>query len=193
VDKILKAMKRVSAFLSLASGVFAVIPGIAVLTSNIGVPPNSSKALFGGVIEAMGVLTVMILWLNKSWISKNSIKGINKISLISVFVFVVSLFTYIFLYNYLVVGVENSDSLFFPLWSDGELKASILQFGSRDELINQWGRDDVYKVIQSSSGTPLLMTTLIMLFNYLLTFLSLTFAFGLLAIKSMDRPGAISA
>jgi hypothetical protein len=187
VDKILNTMKRVSAFLSLASGVFAVIPGIAVLTSNVGVPPNSSKALFGGVIEAMGVLTVMILWLNKNWISKNSIKSINKLSLISVFVFVVSLFTYIFLYNYLVVGVENSDSLFFPLWSDGELKASILKFGSRDELINQWGRDDVYKVIQSSSGTPLLITTLIMLFNYLLTFLSLTFAFGLLAIKSIDN------
>jgi hypothetical protein len=192
VDKILMAVKRVSAFLSLASGVFAVIPGIAVLTSNVGVPPNSSKALFGGVIEAMGVLTLMLLWLNKSWISKNSIKSINKLSLVSVFVFVVSLFTYIFLYNYLVVGVENSDSLFFPLWSDGELKASILEFGSRDELINQWGRDDVYKVIQSSSVTPLLITTLIMLFNYLLTFLSLTFAFGLLAIKSMDRPGAIS-
>jgi hypothetical protein len=185
-------MKRVSVFLSLASGVFAVIPGIAVLTSNVGVPPNSSKALFGGVIEAMGVLTLMILWLNKSWITKNSVKSINKLSFISIFVFVVSLFTYIFLYNYLVVGVENSESLFFPLWSNGELKASILKFGSRNELIDQWGRDDVYKVIQSSSETPLLITTLIMLINYMLTFLSLTFTFGLLAIKSMDKPGAIS-
>jgi hypothetical protein len=185
-------MKRVSAFLSLASGVFAVIPGIAVLTSNVGVPPNSSKALFGGVIEAIGVLTLMILWLNKSWIKKNSIKNINKLSFISVLVFVISLFTYIFLFNYLVVEVENSDSVFFPLWSNGELEANILKFGSRNELINQWGRDDVYKVIQSSSETPLLITTLILLFNYLLTFLSLTFSFGILAIKSIDKKEVLS-
>jgi hypothetical protein len=185
-------MKNVSAFLSLASGAFAVIPGIAVLTSNVGVPPNSSKALFGGIIEAIGVLTLMILWLNKSRITNSSIKNINKLSFISILVFVISLFTYIFLYNYLVVGVENSDSVFFPLWSNGELKANILKFGSRNELINQWGRDDVYKVIQSSSETPLLITTLIMLFNYLLTFFSLTFSFGLLAIKSIERKVEIS-
>lgn len=185
-------MKKVSDFLSLASGVFAVIPGIAVLTSSVGVPPNSSKALFGGVIEAVGVLTLMILWLNKSWIKKSSIKKINKLSFISILAFVISLFTYIFLFNYLVVQVENSDSVFFPLWSNGELKASLLEFGSRNELINQWGRDDVYKVIQSSSETPLLITTLIMLFNYMLTFFSLTFSFGLLAIKSMDKKDAIS-
>jgi hypothetical protein len=185
-------MKKVSDFLSLASGVFAVIPGIAVLTSSVGVPPNSSKALFGGVIEAVGVLTLMILWLNKSWIKKSSIKKINKLSFISILAFVISLFTYIFLFNYLVVQVENSDSVFFPLWSNGELKASLLEFGSRNELINQWGRDDVYKVIQSSSETPLLITTLIMLFNYMLTFFSLTFSFGLLAIKSMDKKDPIS-
>jgi hypothetical protein len=185
-------MKKVSAFLSLASGVFAVIPGIAVLTSNVGVPPNSSKALFGGVIEAIGVLTLMLLWLNKSRVTKTTIKNINRLSFIAILVFVMSLFTYIFLYNYLVVEVENSDSVFFPLWTKGELKANILKFGSRDELINQWGRDDVYKVIQSSSEIPLLITTLIMLFNYMLTFLSLTFAFGMLAIKSIDKKEALS-
>jgi len=38
----------------------------------------------------------------------------------------------------------------------------------------------------------LLITTLIMLFNYMLTFLSLTFAFGMLAIKSIDKKEALS-
>jgi len=193
LDKILTLMKRVSAFLSLASGVFAVIPGIAILTSNVGVPPNSSKALFGGIIEAIGVLTLMILWLNKSRINKTSIKNVNKLAFFAIMVFVISLFTYIFIYNYLVVEVEDSESLFFPLWSNGELKANILKFGSRNELINQWGRDDVYKVIQSSSETPLLITTLIMLLNYLFTFLSLTFSFGILAIKSIDKEAGPTA
>ena len=180
-------MKRISNYLSVASGVFAVIPGITVLTSNVGVPPNTSPALFGGIIEALGVFTLMLLWLNKGAVKKTSIKRINKLASFSILIFIVSIFTYIFLYNYLVLEVENSDSLFFPLWSSGELKTNLDKFGNRDELINQWGRDDVYKVIQSSSETPLLITTLIMLFIYQLTFLSLTFSFGLLGIKSSSR------
>ena len=179
-------MKKVSNFLSVASGVFAVVPGIAILTSNVGVPPNSSKALFGGVIEALGVFTLMILWLNRDWVKNAPLKKVNKLAFISIITFIFCLFTDIFLYNYLVVGVENSDSLFFPLWANGELNNGMTQFGSRNELITQWGRDDVYKVIQSSSNIPLLVTTIIMLFLYQLTFVSLTFSFGLLGIKSSN-------
>lgn len=180
-------MKKVSNFLSVASGVFAVVPGIVILTSNVGVPPNSSKALFGGVIEALGVFTLMMLWLNRDWIKNSTLKKINRSAFISIIIFIVCLFTYIFLYNYLVLTVANSESLFFPLWSNGELNNGINRFGSRNELISQWGRDDVYKVIQSSSNVPLLVTTLIMLFLYQLTFVSLTFSFGLLEIKGSDE------
>lgn len=177
-------MKKISDFLSIASGAFAVVPGIAILTTNVGVPPNCSKALFGGIVEALGVFTLLIIWLNKDWIKSLAIEKINKMSLISIFLFVASLFGYIFLYNYLVVGINNPNPIFFPLWATGELKNGIEQLGSREELLIQWGRDDVYKVIQSSSNIPLLLTTLIMLFLYQLTFASLTFSFGLLAVKS---------
>jgi hypothetical protein len=85
------------------------------------------------------------------------------------------------------VEVANSNAVFFPLWAEGELKNNLLKFGSRNELINQWGRDDVYKVIQSSSEVPLLITTLILLCIYQFIFISLTFAFGLLAIKSSTK------
>jgi hypothetical protein len=186
LDKLLITVKKISEFLSIASGVFAVVPGLAILTSNVGVPPNSSKALFGGVIEALGVFTLLMLWLNKNWILNLTIKRVNKLSFISIIVFIISLFGYIFLFSYLVVGVEKSESIFFPLWANGELETGLKQFGNRNELINQWGRDDVYKVIQSSSNVPLLLTTLIMLFLYQLTFVSLTFAFGLLGIKSSN-------
>jgi len=180
-------MKNISSFLSIASGVFAVIPGIAILTSNVGVPPNSSKALFGGVIEALGVFTLMLLWLNRSWIKSSSIILINRLSLISIITFIICLFGYIFLYNYLVVEVVDSDSLFFPLWTNGELQEGILKYGSRYELIGEWGRDDVYKVIQSTSEIPLMVTTLLMLFIYQLIFVTLTFSFGLLGIKCSDN------
>ena len=108
-------MKKLSAFFSLASGVFAVVPGVAVLLSNVGVPPNVSKNLFAATIEALGVLTLMLLWVNNEWIKQRSLKTINKISVFSIGVFIISLFTYIFLFGYLVVEVPNSQPLFFPM------------------------------------------------------------------------------
>jgi hypothetical protein len=177
-------MKKLSDFFSLASGVFAVIPGITVLISSVGVPPDVSKNLFAATIEALGVLTLLILWLNKKWIKSNSSSSITKMAIIGVVVFLVSLFTYLFLFGYYVVEVPGSNSLFFPLWTNGELNTGLQKFHSREMLIEEWGRDDVYKVIRSTSKTPMLITTLIFLFIYQLVFVSLTFSFGILGIKS---------
>jgi hypothetical protein len=176
-------MKKIATFFSIVSGVFAVIPGITILISNVGVPPNSSKALFAGTIEALGIITLMILWLNKAWIKKRTIQIITKMTLLSIFIFLTSLFTYLFLYGYFVEDVPNSESLFFPLWANGELKIGLDKFETRAALIQEWGRDDVYKVIQASSKAPILFTTLLFLLIYQLIFISLTFAFGLLGIK----------
>lgn len=176
-------MKKVSDFLSIVSGVFAVIPGLVILTSKLGVPPNTSTALFGGVVEALGVFALLLLWLNKNWIKKTRIKTINRLSVICICIFILCLFSYIFLFNYLVVEVPDTDAVFFPLWANGELKTGIATAGGRNELIAQWGRDDVYKVIQASSKTPLLLTTLLLLLIYQLTFVSLTVSFGLPGIK----------
>ncbi len=180
-------MKKLSTFFTIASGAFALVPGLTVLISNIGVPPNSSQALFGGIIEALGVVALMLLWLNKEWIRHTRLNTINRLIIYLTILFLISLFSYIFLYKYLVIGVHDSATVFFPLWATGELKDGIAQFGNRMELIEQWGKDDVVRVIESSSMIPLLITTLIMLFIYQLTFVSLTIAFGLLGIKGSDE------
>ena len=180
-------MKKLSRYFSAVSGIFAVLPGLAVLLSNIGVPPNSSKILFSGVIESLGVLTLMILLLNKEWIIRLSNRSINFISITTIGIFILALFSYIFLYNYLVVGTGISDPVFFPLWAQRELMEGIIQVGNRSELINEWGRDDVVKVIQASSQGSLLITTMIMLVIYQLIFVSLTFSFGILGIKGSEK------
>lgn len=179
-------MKTLSNFFSLISAVFATIPGIAVLISNIGVPPDTSKTMFAGTIEALGVLTLLILWTNKKWIQESSIKSITRLAIYSTVLFMVSLFSYLFLYGYLVIEPVNSSPVFFPLFPMGELQEGLEKMGSKYELIQEWGRDDVYKIIQSSSKTTLMLTVLLLLFIYQLIFVSLTFAFGILGIKCKE-------
>ncbi|WP_373492649.1 hypothetical protein [Aquiflexum sp.] len=167
-----------------ASAAFGLLPGIAILITNLGVPPDTSRYLFAGIVEAMGILTLLLLWTNKASIKKIRATKISKRAIISAVLFLLCLFLYLFLYGQYVVKVPHSDPLLFPFWPQGELYSGLIQHGSSYELIQNWGRDDVYKVIQSSSSASLQFTVLILLLVYVLVFVAITYAFGILGIKN---------
>ena len=182
-------MKGLGEIYKAASAVFGILPGIAILLTNLGVPPDTSKLLFAGVIEALGVLTLLILWTNKEKISAISPSHITQYALWAGGLFLISLFCYLFLSGQYVVPVPFSNPLLFPIWPRGELMEGLAQYGSRSALIQNWGADDVRRVIQSSSSASLQLTSLVFLFNYLVLFISLTFAFGILGIKNSGSVG----
>ncbi|WPU96605.1 hypothetical protein SNE25_13865 [Mucilaginibacter sabulilitoris] len=176
-------MNRLKTSLQAAAGVFAIIPGLAVLATNIGVPPNCSKVMFFATIESFGIFTLMLLHFNQNMFKSFSIKAINSLTIGSILVFAFTMFLYLYLFSEYVVEVAGSSPLFFPLWPRGELKQGLADIGSKANLIKEWGRDDVFHVIKSSSSSMLTRTTLFFLFLYQLIFVSLTFAFGLLALR----------
>ena len=179
-------MNKLKSIFVSAAGVFAIIPGLTVLVSNIGVPPNTSRYIFSGTLESLGIFTLLILWFNKDHFSKYSKRSITRIGILSILVFLVALATYIILFGYQVLDLPYQDSLFFPLWSSGKLKNGLETYGSKFELVRQWGRDEVFRQIQRSSSFALLATTIIFLFIYQLIFVSLTFCFGVMGIVSSE-------
>ena len=179
-------MNKLKTSLKAASGVFAIIPGLAVLATNIGVPPNCSKVMFFATIESFGIFTLMLLRLNQNALKLLSIKTINSLALTAMVMFGLALFGYMYLYSQYVVAVNGSSPLFFPAWPQGELQHGLATLGSKAALIKEWGRDDVFHVINSSSSLMLTYTTLLFLFVYQLIFVSLTFAFGSLALRVDD-------
>lgn len=176
-------MKKWKATFAVASGFFGIIPGLTVLSTNIGVPPDSSKLVFFGVIESLGIFTLLILQLNKDSFMSYPVKTVNKMALTAIALFIISLFLYLFLFSEYVTTLPDHEALFFPIWPQGELQRGLSQLGGKASLIQEWGRDDVFKVIRSSSSSMLTLTTLIFLFVYQLIFVCLTFAFGLLALR----------
>jgi hypothetical protein len=177
-------MNKIKSIFVTAAGIFAIIPGLTVLVSNIGVPPNTSRYIFSGTLESLGIFTLLILWLNKDHFNKYSKRTVTRIGVLSILVFLVALATYIVLFGYQVLEIPYQDSLFFPLWSSGKLKSGLETYGSKFELVRQWGRDEVFRQIQKSSSFALLTTTIIFLIIYQLIFVSLTFCFGVVGIVS---------
>ncbi|MGF7038740.1 hypothetical protein [Mucilaginibacter lappiensis] len=176
-------MEKLKTSLKAASGVFAIIPGLAVLATNIGVPPNCSKVMFFATIESFGIFTLLLLRLNHDSFKLFSIKTINCLAIGAIAVFAFALFLYLYLFSEYVVEFSGTSPLFFPIWPQGELKQGLATMGSKINLVKEWGRDDVFHVIRSSSSLMLTYTTLFFLFVYQLVFVSLTFAFGILALR----------
>ena len=166
-----------------SSGTLALVPGFAIILSNLGVPPGMSATLYGGIIEATGSITFLMMLLNKEKISQWELAKVNKIAVVSFSIFVLACIGYLTLYNIQVAFSEKYDiRILFPFWNGEELGYMIRQAGSRSLAIDNYGpaaiKDAINKSAGSVEGTKILFSVL-----YILLFEALVVAFGVLGFK----------
>jgi hypothetical protein len=168
-----------------ASALFSAIPGIAIIISGLGAPTDY-KVLFGGVIEAFGTLSLLILSLNRTSILSMTLKKVTKIAIwLGVFSFI-SLSVYVVLFSYSVVTVTGRGSVYYPIYTSGRIAEMINRAGSRPAAIQRYGIAAVSEAIDEMPGTPLALTTILLLFIYQSVFTSLALAFGFLGIRHRE-------
>jgi hypothetical protein len=169
-----------------ASAVFCSIPGLLVIASGLGTPPDY-KVLFGGVIEAFGVIALLILLINKRRIEALSTSKVTKIAIALAIGCVLMLFTYIYLFSQCVVTVEGRGTAYYPLYLSGEIASSVNRAGSRRAAIERYGIDEVLEEIDELPGHYLTLTTILLLFVYQLVFTTLTVTFGLIGFHQKQE------
>ena len=163
-----------------ASSAIGAIPGVAVIIKGIGAPPDS-QVLFGGIIEAFGALSLLILWLNRKGISRMMTARVTRWSILLGALSLASLAGYILMYGACVKGDTNG-STYLPLWLSGDLKAMVERAGSRDAAIETYGVDAVHDAIRREASTALSETTVVLLAVLLVGLNSLTVSFGLIGL-----------
>ncbi|UII31349.1 hypothetical protein LVD17_23945 [Fulvivirga ulvae] len=181
-------MKELGKVFSAISACFALVPGMIILITEMGIPPGTSRVVFGATIEAVCVLILLVLWVNRQRIKRFSFERITKYTIILGSGYVILFTSYLFLYGYYVEEVPYVADLLFPVWPGGELAEGLQIHGGQTKLVEAWGRDDVYKVIQSSSQASLQATTILFLLNYMGIFMTLTTGFAILGIKVSMTP-----
>lgn len=180
-------MKKIGTILTAASGTFALVPGIAVLITEVGVPPGTSSVLYATVMESLGVLCLLILWLNKDKLQQLTVKSATRMTILLGVSFFVFLILYLQLFGFYVISTPGSESLLFPLWPQGELASGLAMYESKIALIREWGRDDVYNVISESSNVALQWSKMVFLLVYVIMFISLTLSFGILGVHVKEE------
>jgi hypothetical protein len=165
-------------FLLAVAGVFGAIPGLTVIQSGIGAPPGY-KVLFGGVIEAFGTLSLLLLWINRKKIKRLSARRVTKRALALASLCFAFIAVYITLFNYCVVAHQRGTA-YYPLWTSGKIADMVTRAGSRRAAIERYGIAAVDQAIDEMPGVPLELTAVVLLFLYQGIFTTLSVLFGLL-------------
>jgi hypothetical protein len=171
----------------LFSAVSGAVPGVAVLATGIGTPPES-KALFGGIMEACGAFSLLVLWTNRSRIKAMNPKTLTRRAVALVSLFLLCLITYVLLYSACVKTLEGET--YFPLWTSGKLSEMVQMAGTREAALDKYGIDAVHEAIRQMPGFALPVTTIILLLTYEASFTFLTAAFALLAVPERSSLSA---
>ena len=177
------------AVLKAAAAIFAVLPGLGVLQSGLGVPPEDGmKLIFGGVIEAFGVLSLLLLRVNRATIRGLSKQAVNIATVaIAGFAFVL-LLAYLGCYSYCVVTFDPRGTVYFPLWNHGVLATMVSNAGGRAAAMDMYGRYAVYEAVKSMGELPAIATDAVLLLLYTGLFTGLTWAFGLPSMHEEPAP-----
>lgn len=167
------------------SGIFAILPGIVTIQNGLGTP-DQYKFLFGGVVEGVGILILLLLYNQKNNISNWPIVKLRKFTFLSIIGFVVSLILYISLVSIINIKHESRGNLVFPIYCKGELKEMVDKSGSRLGAIEKYGIDAVEELITEQPEFSFIVTKVILLLIFTLTFSFLTFAFGINGFYKKD-------
>jgi hypothetical protein len=168
-----------------ASGVLAAVPGLTVLATGVGVPPGQ-RWLFGGVMEAAGVLFILTLILYKGAIRKATRRELVRGAGLAFACFLVALVGYLGVQNSCLVTstdpeMANYGPVYFPLWLNGEIHDRVEREGGRLAVVNKYGPYNVDQQLGKMQGVLLARTTttVAMMFLFALWSVSLAAAFGL--------------
>jgi hypothetical protein len=169
-----------------ASGIFGSIPGIGIMLSGLGTPPGYSK-IFGGVIQAFGALSILLLLTSKDKLKRLARRQVVVAAIVLAIGSLCSLILYLQFSSLCIVTHPIHGTVYYPLWNSGHALEVVDRAGGRYAAVDRYGSYPVTKAIQEAPNYPLsiVVTTLLLLLLYQGVFTMLTLAFGIIAVRGV--------
>lgn len=182
-------MKQLKQLLLALPAVFNVIPGLLVIKTGIGTPPDGMDGLFGGVIIAFGSFALLLLWTNKYRVQRYPAKKVNFAAIVLMIACLLLIFAYVGLYKVCVVSYAENAKCYYPLILFGDLARFVKEAGGRYDALqpDNAGPFQINKELQQPANVVSLhLTTVLLLLVYSGIFTCLTLAFGLVAFHRLN-------
>jgi hypothetical protein len=172
-----------------ASGLFFSVPGLAAILKGLGAPPGY-QAVFGGFVEALGALSMVLLILRRDKLREMALGRATKTSLVLCASSLFSLLVYLFLFNFCIVTHPTHGTVFFPLWTSGHLSEIVSRAGSRYAALDRYGTFPITSAVRNMWGYPLPMVVTVgsLLLSYQAIFTTLAIALAVVGLRpSLDH------
>ena len=164
-----------------AAALFAVIPGISVLSSGAAAPPGYAK-LFGLFIEVVGIATLLLVFVNRKNWTKSSAAA-STLGLCAGVAAILLLLVYFGLFEHCVVKVEKRGTSYIPLWVSKDLDGKIKEYHDRKGLVEHFGEDGVYEMVLKEPDWELIATNTILIAVICASVAALVLCFGSLSLR----------
>jgi hypothetical protein len=163
------------------SATLAAIPGLAIIVTGLGTPPGM-KALFGGIIEAFGGLTLLLVYTQRKRIDQWSARRIMRVGATLGAVALAALLVYIAAISTAVAGDDQRGKVYVPLIAIGDSLGDLFSVaGGRTAAVDKYGVAAVQEAVNLAPWYALPLTTAALVLLYQMLFASLSAAFGVLA------------
>jgi hypothetical protein len=150
-----------------ATKTLALVPGLAVLVTGFGVPPvQNGPAIFGGVMEILGILTLLLLAINKVSIQKMDKLKITRIGIGCGISVIFAVIAYAALLALTVVTHQTRGQVVFPLYLSGDIQQMVDSAGSRIAAIEKYGITSVYQATIRTDYLSRALTTALLVLTY---------------------------
>lgn len=172
---------------SLGKSTFALIPGLLVIFYNLWLPPEIPRMLLSGIIESIGVFTLIVFYQQRKRFSRQPWPKLKGRGILFFSIFFISLIAYILIYDLQVIYNSKYDvSILIPFWKGNDLRYMIDKAGSVDNAILTYGPEAIRQAINDNKLT-IGLTEIIFILTYISISEFLTLAFGFIAAKNGDR------
>jgi len=162
---------------------FALVPGLTLMFYNLWIPLEIPRLLLGGIMQAVGVFTLIIFHQKKINLKKKNSSQLRRQGIAFFMLFVLLLLCYILIYdNQNIYNSKYDTTILIPFWKNDELTYMINKAGSINSAILTYGPEAVRKSINDTE-LALSTTKILFMINYILIFEFLVIGFGFITIN----------
>lgn len=182
-------MKSMATVWKAATGVLSAAPGLAAIAVGLGAIPGY-RLLFGGVLEAAGAMSIMVVWMRRDSIRRMTRKRVAVRAYVLLGIACAALVAHLFLFQHVVVSTDawgENATVVYPLWLTGDLKTLAAKSGGRAAALAKYGPRDIGPRIKNAPLFSRAASVILLLGTYSVLVIGIVRAFAELAVRAHER------
>lgn len=183
----------VKVFLVTIAAIFAAVPGLSTLVTQIGAPPGR-KEMYAAILTFAGCLTLASVYVCRAYLRNRSaprvvaIAGLIAVVSLVGFAFYTAVFREYCSVRATKTQYEDYQPVYFPFCLSGDMDKKVREKGSRAAILDEYGPEQISGELEHMPGVAFAraVTDIVLLLWYGIVIVGFTLAFAMVGFYQYD-------